>query len=70
MALPLLAGYLSRKWLIRVKGEQWFKEYFLHWLTPITITALLVTLVLLFSFKGETIVENPYQDHRRAGGDA
>ncbi len=59
VALPLLAGYFSRKWLIAAKGETWFKESFLHWLTPITITALLVTLVLLFSFKGETIVENP-----------
>jgi ACR3 family arsenite transporter len=59
VALPLLAGYLSRKWLIAAKGEDWFKENFLHWLTPITITALLVTLVLLFSFKGATIVENP-----------
>jgi ACR3 family arsenite transporter len=59
VALPLVAGYASRKWIIATKGEQWFKEKFLHVLTPITITALLITLVLLFSFKGETIVQNP-----------
>ena len=52
VALPLVAGYLSRKWLIASKGEVWFKEQFLHYLTPVTICALLVTLVLLFSFKG------------------
>jgi len=59
VALPLVAGYLSRKWLINTKGEKWFNEKFLHVLTPITISALLVTLVLLFSFKGEVILENP-----------
>ena len=59
VALPLVAGYLSRKWIIRAKGEKWFKESFLHVLTPITIVALLITLVLLFSFKGEVIVANP-----------
>ncbi len=59
VALPLAAGFISRKWIIARKGEQWFKETFLRFLTPITITALLITLVLLFSFKGETITENP-----------
>ena len=59
VALPLLAGYLSRKWIIASKGDTWFRERFLHYLTPVTITALLVTLILLFSFKGETIVRNP-----------
>jgi ACR3 family arsenite transporter len=59
VAFPLVAGYLSRKWVIATKGEEWFKEKFLHVLTPITITALLATLVLLFSFKGKTILSNP-----------
>ena len=59
VALPLLAGYLSRRWIIAVKGEEWFKKKFLNVLTPITIIALLITLVLLFSFKGEVIVANP-----------
>jgi len=59
VALPLVAGYLSRRWIIAAKGEKWFKEKFLHVLTPITIIALLITLVLLFSFKGEVIIGNP-----------
>ena len=59
VALPLVTGYLSRRWIIGAKGEAWFKEKFLHVLTPVTIIALLITLVLLFSFKGEVIVANP-----------
>jgi ACR3 family arsenite transporter len=59
VALPLLAGYMSRTAIIKAKGEEWFKEQFLHVLTPITIVALLVTLVLLFSFKGDVILSNP-----------
>ena len=59
VALPLVCGYFSRTWLIRTKGLVWFQEKFLHVLTPITIVALLATLVLLFSFKGETILSNP-----------
>jgi arsenite transporter len=59
VALPLIAGYLSRRWIISTKGEKWFKEKFLGILTPVTITALLLTLVLLFSFKGEVITANP-----------
>ena len=59
VALPLVAGYASRKWIISARGEQWFKETFLRFLTPVTITALLITLILLFSFKGDTIVQNP-----------
>jgi ACR3 family arsenite transporter len=59
VALPLVAGYFSRKWILAAKGPVWFQERFLHFLTPVTITALLVTLVLLFSFKGEVILANP-----------
>jgi arsenite transporter len=59
VALPLVSGFLSRRWIIAAKGETWFKEKFLHVLTPVTIVALLTTLVLLFSFKGEVILANP-----------
>ena len=59
VALPLVAGYFSRRLIIGAKGEVWFKEKFLHVLTPITIVALLITLVLLFSFKGDVIIANP-----------
>jgi arsenite transporter len=59
VALPLVCGYLSRRWIIRSKGKEWFEDKFLHVLTPVTIIALLTTLVLLFSFKGEIILNNP-----------
>lgn len=59
VALPLLAGYFSRRWIIKARGEEWFKTRFLPVLTPVTITALLATLVLLFSFKGDVILSNP-----------
>ena len=59
VALPLVAGYLTRKVVIGALGEEWFERRFLPLLTPVTITALLVTLVLLFSFKGEVILANP-----------
>ena len=59
VALPLFAGYVSRRLIIARKGLDWFNTQFLHLLTPVTISALLVTLVLLFSFKGEVILSNP-----------
>ncbi len=59
VALPLAAGYYSRVWIIKTKGIDWFTRKFLHLLTPVSIIALLATLVLLFSFKGETIMANP-----------
>ncbi|MCP4198775.1 MAG: ACR3 family arsenite efflux transporter [Proteobacteria bacterium] len=59
VALPLVAGYITRKWVIAARGTAWFKDAFLPILTPITIVALLVTLVLLFSFKGAVILSNP-----------
>ncbi len=59
VALPLVAGFLSRRWLIAAKGREWFEGRFLKYLTPVTITALLLTLVLLFSFKGEVILAKP-----------
>lgn len=59
VALPLGAGYISRRLIIKLKGRQWFDTAFLHYLTPVSIIALLATLVLLFSFKGDLIVGNP-----------
>ena len=59
VGLPLLLGYYSRKWLIAKKGFKWFDEIFLRYLTPVSICALLSTLVLLFSFKGELIINQP-----------
>lgn len=59
VALPLACGYLTRRWILARKGREWFESKFLHVLTPVTIAALLITLVLLFSFKGEVILSNP-----------
>ena len=59
VALPLVAGYFSRKAIIAAKGQDWFEQRFLHLLTPVTVIALLITLVLLFSFKGDMILSNP-----------
>jgi ACR3 family arsenite transporter len=59
VVIPLVAGYLSNKILIQKKGENWFKHSFLPKLKPISIIALLLTLVLLFAFQGEKIINNP-----------
>lgn len=59
VALPLVAGFFSRKWVIKSKGKEWFNKNFLHRLTPVSIIALLATLILLFSFKGDVILTQP-----------
>ena len=59
VALPLVAGYFTRKSIIKARGRDWFETRFLHVLSPITIVALLITLVLLFSLKGDVISSNP-----------
>lgn len=59
VGLPLLAGVMSRLWILRHKGRAWFEQVFLKALSPLAVTALLATLVLLFAFKGELIVQNP-----------
>jgi arsenite transporter len=58
--IPLSAGYLSNKWLISNRGVDWFKSVFLHQLKPVSIVALLLTLVLLFAFQGERIINEPF----------
>lgn len=59
VGLPLLAGAMSRTWILRHKGKVWFDQVFLKYLSPVAIAALLITLILLFAFKGELIVSNP-----------
>jgi len=60
VAFPLAMGYFTRRFILACKGQEWFNEKFLRWLTPVSISALLATLVLLFSFKGEIIIKNPF----------
>ncbi|WP_372648799.1 ACR3 family arsenite efflux transporter [Draconibacterium sp.] len=59
VVVPLLAGYLTHKLLVKRKGEEWFKNTFLPKFKPVSIIALLLTLVLLFAFQGDIIVKNP-----------
>ncbi|MDZ7671752.1 MAG: ACR3 family arsenite efflux transporter [Halanaerobiales bacterium] len=59
IVVPLAAGYISRKYLIRNKGIEWFENVFLEKLSNFTIIGLLATLIILFSFQGDVIVNNP-----------
>lgn len=59
VVIPLLAGYLSHIYLIKAKGKDWFEQQFLPKLKPLSISALLATLVLLFAFQGDQILEQP-----------
>lgn len=60
VVIPLAAGYLCNKFLIKSYGEKWFKDVFITKLKPISIIALLSTLVLLFAFQGEKIIASPF----------
>jgi ACR3 family arsenite transporter len=59
VVIPLVAGWITRSQLIKRKGIDWFEHVFLPSLHPVTIFALLATLVIIFVFQGEIIVENP-----------
>lgn len=59
VVVPLTAGYFTHKILINRKGEEWFRNILLPKFKPVSIIALLLTLVLLFAFQGNTITENP-----------
>ncbi len=59
VVVPLVAGYITHKGFIRAKGKTWFEDVFLARLKPVSIVALLSTLVLLFAFQGPQILANP-----------
>jgi ACR3 family arsenite transporter len=59
IALPVASGALSRRLIIRRKGEEWFKDVYNPAVGKISIVALLTTLIVLFSFAGQTILNNP-----------
>lgn len=59
IVIPLTAGYASREYIIHKQGRKWFRERFVENLQKVTITGLLLTLIILFSFQGEIILKNP-----------
>lgn len=60
IVIPLLAAYFSRYYLLKHKGSEWFNNVFIKKLGNLTISGLLLTLIIIFSFQGDVIINNPF----------
>ncbi|NKF23011.1 ACR3 family arsenite efflux transporter [Solimonas marina] len=66
LGIPFVAGFATRWWLIRVRGDEWYEQHFVPRIAPLTLIALLFTIVAMFSLKGDQLLALPFDALRIA----